>query len=45
MRHTVFQTKLGRTLTLLGVVLLAVGLNASFFAVDITEYVVVTRFG
>ena len=45
MQHTVFQTKLVRTLTLLGVVLLAVGLKASFFAVDITEYVVVTRFG
>ena len=45
MRHIVFQTKLVRTLTFLGVVLLAVGLKASFFAVDVTEYVLVTRFG
>ena len=45
MRHTVFQSKLGRTLTVLGVVLLAMGLKASFFAVDVTDYVVVTRYG
>ena len=45
MRHTVFRSKLGRTLTVLGIVLLAMGLKASFFAVDVTDYVVVTRYG
>lgn len=45
MRHTLLRSKIARTLALLGVVLLALALDSSFFVVDVTDYGVVTRFG
>lgn len=45
MLHSLSRSRIGRTLLLLGVVFLAWALTSSFFAVDVTEYGVVTRFG
>jgi modulator of FtsH protease HflC len=45
MQWTAHRVKRGRIVLLLGVVCLVLVLNASLFAVDVTEYAIVTRFG